>query len=78
MSRCDRCEYRRPTLYLTPDEVAAKYKLEPVEIDFLVEATLNGHFGDGSERIQRLGHWYNVVQALVNGKIRKSKRRFFK
>lgn len=67
MGRCINCEYKQMVESLnTPDELANKCRLNPDEIKGLVRSTIYGYFGNGIDRVRRLGYWYDVVQPLVN------------
>lgn len=43
-----------------------KRKLAPEELFDLMQATVDGMFSYGTERIDSLGDWFNVVQRMVN------------
>lgn len=41
-------------------------KLSPEQIEDLVWATVYGRLGNGSERVELLGDWYELIQRMVN------------
>lgn len=43
-----------------------KKELTPEELFDLMQATIDGKFSNGSERMKALGDWYLVVQRMVN------------
>ena len=46
-----------------------QHDVSEAEIENLANRALNGDFGDGQERRNRLGHLYNRVQNRVNEKL---------
>lgn len=41
-------------------------RMDPREIEKVVDRVLQGAYGWGSERKNLLGDWYNIIQGLVN------------
>lgn len=50
-------------------------KLDPIEIDALAELVEDGMAGDGWKREQKLGRWYDIIQAVINDRTYVRKRR---